>query len=46
MPGSTPASWRSCTPYLKMPAATRMSSAPVKVKNIDRLIRTAVAYIR
>src|SRR3954452_24853694 len=43
-PGRTPASWKSWTAYLKMPAATKISSTPLTVKNVDRLILIAPKY--
>ena len=33
-PGRTPASWKSWTPYLRMPAATKISRTPLTVKNL------------
>ena len=42
-PGRTPASWKSWTPYLRMPAATKTSRTPLTVKNRDRLTRIAPA---
>ena len=42
-PGRTPASWKSCTPYLRIPAATKTSSTPLTVKKRDRLTRIAPA---
>ncbi len=38
---STPASWKSWMLYRRIPAATKISSTPVQVKNVPRLIRTA-----
>ena len=44
-PGSTPASWRSCTPYARTPAATKIKKTPVQVKKRVKLIFSAPRYI-